>query len=41
MIAKLWANQIAAGKRNFNEVPPKLKNTIKAILMDMNCDKFE
>ena len=34
MIAKLWANQIIIGKKSFSEVPAKLKNRVKELLIN-------
>ena len=33
MIAKLWANQIILGKKSFSEVPTRLKDKAKELLI--------
>lgn len=33
MIAKLWANQIILGKKSFSDVPAKLKDKVKELLI--------
>lgn len=33
MIAKLWANQIILGKKSFSEVPVRLKDKVKELLI--------
>lgn len=35
-IAKLWANRIIAGLKTYDDVPPKLKEQVKEILVDLN-----
>lgn len=37
MIAKLWAEQVMNGKKTFEQVPAKLKEHVKAILIE--CGK--
>lgn len=34
MIARLWATQIISGKRTFDQVPVKLKEQVRQILID-------
>lgn len=34
MIAKLWADQIEIGTKKFSQVPPKLKEQVKTILIE-------
>lgn len=34
MIAKLWADKIIAGEKTYREVPAKLKEAVKQILID-------
>lgn len=41
MIAKLWADQILSGKKTFNEVPSKLKEKVKELLMEMGHENGE
>ena len=33
-MARLWANQIIAGKKKFHETPSKLKEQVRQILID-------
>lgn len=40
MIAKLWANQIILGKKSFSEVPTKLKNKVKELLIDAGYEEM-
>ena len=35
VIARLWAEQIVAGKKTYREVPAKLKNQVADILREM------
>ena len=35
MIARLWAEQIVAGKRTYRQVPTKLKDQVAEILREM------
>lgn len=35
-IAKLWANRIIVGLKTYNDVPAKLKEQVKEILVDLN-----
>ena len=34
MIAKLWAEQIINGKKTFEQVPAKLKEQVKEVLIE-------
>ena len=34
MIAKLWADEIIAGRREYKNVPVKLKDKVKALLIE-------
>lgn len=34
MIAKLWAEQIIKGKKTFEQVPSKLKELVKEVLIE-------
>ena len=34
MIAKLWAEQVMNGKKTFEQVPAKLKEQVKALLIE-------
>ena len=38
MLAMLWAIQIIAGKKTFSQVPAKLKNQVREILIDAGCE---
>lgn len=38
MMAMLWAQQIMFGKKTFAEVPVKLKNKIRELLIDSGCE---
>lgn len=35
MVAKLWADQIVAGKKTYRQVPAKLKEQVADILREM------
>ena len=36
-IAKIWAKNIIEGNKTFNDVPAKLKDEVKQILIDLDC----
>lgn len=38
MLAMLWANQIILGKKTFAQVPAKLKDKVREILIDAGCE---
>lgn len=38
MLAMLWANQIILGKKTFAQVPAKLKEQVREILIDLGCE---
>lgn len=38
MLAMLWANQIILGKKTFAQVPAKLKEKVREILIDAGCE---
>ena len=38
MMAMLWAQQIMFGKKTFAEVPVKLKNKVRELLIDSGCE---
>lgn len=40
MIAKLWANQIIAGKKSFSDVPAQLKDKVKELLIEAGYAVF-
>ena len=40
MLAMLWANQIILGKKTFKQVPAKLKEQVREILIDVGCEEL-
>ena len=38
MLAMLWAIQIINGKKVFAQVPAKLKDAVREILVDAGCE---
>lgn len=38
MMAMLWAQQIMLGKKTFAQVPIKLKERVKELLIDSGCE---
>ena len=38
MLAMLWAIQIISGKKTFAQVPAKLKDAVREILVDSGCE---
>lgn len=40
MMAMLWAQQIMMGKKTFSQVPVKLKEKVKEILIDSGCEEL-
>ena len=38
MMAMLWAQQIMLGKKTYAQVPVKLKEQVKEILIDSGCE---
>lgn len=40
MIAMLWANQIILGKKTFSQVPAKLKEQVRELLVDAGCEEL-
>ena len=38
MLAMLWANQIILGKKSFSQVPAKLKEQVRELLIDAGCE---
>ena len=38
MLAMLWANQIILGKKTYKQVPAKLKEQVREILIDAGCE---
>ena len=41
MIAKLWSEQIMAGKRRYVEVPAKLRDQVRALLAEAGAEEKE
>lgn len=37
MMAMLWCQQIMLGKKTFSQVPAKLREQVKELLMDSGC----
>lgn len=37
MIAMLWAQQIMLGKKEFHQVPGKLREAVRQLLTDSGC----
>ena len=40
MMAMLWAQQIMLGKKTFSQVPTKLKEQVREILIDSGCENL-
>ena len=40
MMAMLWAQKIILGKKNFNDVPVKLKEQVKEILIESGLEEL-
>lgn len=38
MMAMLWAQQIMLGKKTFDQVPVRLKDQVKELLIDSGCE---
>lgn len=38
MMAMLYAQQIMLGKKKYSQVPAKLKDAVKEILIDSGCE---
>ena len=38
MMAMLWAQQIMLGKKTFAQVPVKLKDQVRELLIDSGCE---
>ena len=38
MMAMLWCQQIMLGKKTFAQVPAKLREQVKELLMDSGCE---
>lgn len=38
MMAMLWAQQIMLGKKTFSQVPAKLKEQVRDLLIDSGCE---
>lgn len=40
MMAMLWCQQIILGKKTFAQVPEKLKDQVRDLLIDSGCDNL-
>lgn len=40
MMAMLWCQQIMLGKKTFEQVPQKLKEQVKELLIDSGCEEL-
>lgn len=40
MMAMLWAQQIMLGKKTFAQVPAKLKEQVRELLIDSGCGEL-
>lgn len=40
MVAMLWAQQIMLGRREYKDVPTKLKDKVKQLLIDSGCENL-
>lgn len=38
MMAMLWAQQIMLGKKEFSQVPAKLREQVRELLIDSGCE---
>lgn len=38
MMAMLWCQQIILGKKTFKQVPAKLKEQVRELLIDSGCE---
>ncbi len=38
MMAMLWCQQIMLGKKTFSQVPAKLKDQVRELLIDSGCE---
>ena len=38
MMAMLWCQQIILGKKTFSQVPVKLKDQVRELLIDSGCE---
>ncbi len=38
MMAMLWCQQIILGKKTFSQVPAKLKEQVRQLLIDSGCE---
>ena len=38
MMAMLWCNQIILGEKTFSQVPAKLKEQVRQLLIDCGCE---
>lgn len=40
MMAMLWCQQIMLGKKTFDQVPAKLREQVKELLIDSGCEEL-
>lgn len=40
MMAMLWAQQIMLGKKTFAQVPAKLREQVRELLIDSGCEEL-
>lgn len=40
MMAMLWAQQIMLGKKTFAQVPAKLREQVRELLVDSGCEEL-
>ena len=40
MMAMIWAQQIMLGKKTYAQVPRRLREKVKGILIDSGCDEL-
>lgn len=40
MVAMLWAQQIMLDRKKFSQVPSKLKDQVRQILIDSGCENL-
>ena len=40
MMAMLWCQQIMLGKKTFSQVPAKLREQVKELLIDSGCEEL-
>lgn len=40
MVAYIFATEIIMGRKTFKDVPPKLKDKVRQVLIDLDCAEF-